>query len=326
MERSIAILIACVYLFANVATAQVPAVGQTATPSPAPVPAAAPAQATPDLSMATSILQQVSTTPEAASAQDTAAEAAYQAALQQNQAPNIIRGLLELCRNYPASPKSSEACMQIAKFSEMINRFDLSVMAYQAYIKRRPQSPDALQALLRLGDALRKTGKHDEAVQCYQQVIQRDTAQQMALVAQDGMAQSLMAQKKYKEAVDQLEALLKNLRSVYGEDLRGYSNLSVVLLNEGLCLEELGRNREAMRRYGELRKILPQSREAELAQSRLEDLSRPLFSGRPAASPVNAVTPSVAPPAGPNPGMRNHFEGQAPAGSSTYSTGATVVH
>jgi len=322
IEKTVArvLVVSCLAMpaFAQVysPTPQVPPVAQPMTNA---IPAAqAPAAAAIDMAQAQAIFQRVTASTEAASGQDAAAQQLYQAALQQTQVPLILRGLMNVLATYPASPVATETCLQVAKWAETDSQFGLAVPAYNAYLQRRPQAHDARR---RLADAMRKMNRHDEAISQYQAVIQQD-ASPNSLMARDGLSSSLMAQKRYREAVDQIELLLRKIREVHGEDLRAYPNLPVLLLNEGLCLEELGQYQHAVKRYGELKRAVPASKEAELAQARLDDLSRPLFSSatympRPAASVTAtpmAATP-VQPPyaAQPTPGMSNQFENTAPA-------------
>lgn len=298
-----------------------PAATPVITPAPmaAPTPATytPPARTTPPapaagFDQAESILRQISNAPERTSDQDAAAKAAYDAALAQNQVPAILRDLLSLLQTYPNSSWSTEACLQIARFAGMNNRQDLAVLAYRAYLLRRPPSTQTADVRLLLGDALRRVERYEEAIREYQTVMRQDTSGQVAATAQDGMAASLMALARYEEAVAEIESLLQALQARPGQDIRSYPNLPVLLLNEGLCLEELGRYQEAVNRYGTLRELLPDSKEAELAQARLYDLSRPILSiSTGTAGATGTIAAQPAPNASVNrlsPGMTNRFE------------------
>ncbi len=242
------------------------------------------------------------------------AHAAYEYALLLDEVPAVLDGLRVILEQNPASPYASMAALRIGELASTIDKDDVALQGYRTYLARRPQAADARAVQFRVADSFRQLKRYSEAIAEYQRLIDQAPADpEMAPKAQDRMAASYMAIGRYDQAIQVIERLLHSFPR--------YANLPVVMLNEGLCLEQQGMRKDALLRYGELKRFFPSSNEAELAEARMADLKRPLMqanawraqkSPAPQLTPIqSAMTPSVAAPR-PVPPMVNRFSGGTP--------------
>ncbi len=100
-------------------------------------------------------------------------------------------------------------------------------------------------------------------------------------------AEILMELNNYTDALEKLNIISSNFPS--------YSFISRVLLNKGFCHEALNQKDNAAKIYNDLVSLFPQSIESDLAQIRLNDIKKPLYTiTLPTKDTDSSTTPTTS--------------------------------
>ncbi len=181
------------------------------------------------------------------------------------------RELRRVVLEYPRSPHVPNALSRIGEISFILGDHEECVRAYRAYMKYESDPVGLRQAGVQLAFALLRSGDFEQAREVF--VRLRANHAELADTPEliEGEADALLA----VGLLAQAEPLYERLET----DFPNYPFAVKVLLSRAICAELQGRRDEARRYYKTVVDDYPQSIEAPLASSRLDDIEDALVPG-----------------------------------------------
>lgn len=181
------------------------------------------------------------------------------------------RELRRVVLEYPRSPHVPNALSRIGEISFILGDHEECVRAYRAFLKYESDPVGLRQAGIQLAFALLRSGDFEQAREVFVRLRAEhaDLAEAPEMI--EGEADALLA----LGLLDQAEPLYERLET----DFPNYPFAVKVLLSRAICAELQGRRDEARRYYKTVVDDYPQSIEAPLASSRLDDIEYALVPG-----------------------------------------------
>ena len=193
-------------------------------------------------------------------------EARYTYAKLNNNINSAIEDFLLIVNTFPDSPFAEKSQYHIADYYYLNGKYNEAIDEYQKYTNQYPNGEFIEQAMINLSNCQILNGKYTDALHLLQQVQTKFKQRAKDPFIIDAIGECYLGMGDYQ-----------NTNKIYKELISKFPNyelLSKAYLNYALSLEELNQLDEAKKYYNELIKSFPKSREALLAQYRLDDLEK----------------------------------------------------
>jgi len=193
-------------------------------------------------------------------------EAQYTYAKFNNNINSAIEEFLLIVNEFPNSPYAEKSQYYISDYYFLKGKYNEATDEYRKYINQFPDGEFIEQAMINLANCLTLNGKYNDALQLLKQVQNKFKKRAKDPFIIDSIGECYLGIGDYE-----------NTNKIYKELIAKFPNyelLSKAYLNYALSLEELIQIDEAKKYYNELIKSFPKSREALLAQYRLDDLEK----------------------------------------------------